>query len=88
MLLSCMLEKLTSFMALRDPELLAATASAVGAEAVMPLLNGPTPHPKERPSPGLLDPYYQPHRQLQRHAPPQEWLPEEDDEAKRFQQDR
>jgi hypothetical protein len=33
-----LLQKLTSFIALRDPELLAATTSAVGADALMPLL--------------------------------------------------
>ena len=77
-----LLQKLTSFMALRGPELLAAAASAVGAEALMPLLDGPTPLTEERPPPGLLDPYYHPYRQLQRHAPPPEWLPDEDDEAK------
>jgi hypothetical protein len=33
-----LLQRLTSFMALRDPELLAAAASAVGAESLLPLL--------------------------------------------------
>ena len=33
-------------MALRDPELLAAAASAIGAKALMPLLDGPTPSPR------------------------------------------
>ncbi len=34
-----MLQKLTSFMALRDPELLAVAAAALGADALAPLFN-------------------------------------------------
>jgi len=72
-------------MAPRDPELLVAAASAVGADVLMPLLEEPTPFTGGRAPLELRDPYYQPHRQ--RHAPPPEWLPEDEDETKRFQQE-
>jgi len=74
-------------MALRDPELLAVAASAVGADALMTLLGGSTPLTEERAPPELHDPYYQPHRQLQRHAPPMGRLPEGEDETKLLQQE-
>jgi len=38
-----MLQKLTSFMALRDPDLLAAAAAAVGAESLLPHIHAPKP---------------------------------------------
>ena len=69
-----LLQKLTSFMTLRDPELLAATTSAVGADALMPLLVEPTPLTEKRALPVLCDPHHQPRQ-------PPKWIPEDYGEA-------
>ncbi len=59
-----LMQKLTSFTALNDPELLAATVLAVGADALMPLLEGTKPFSEERTHHELHDPYLQPLKQL------------------------
>ena len=55
-----LLQKLTSYMALRDLELMAVAASAVGADALMPLLMESTPLTEERAPAILCDPHHQP----------------------------
>ena len=73
-------------MALRDPELLAAAASAVGAEALLPRMEEPTNPHNDRTSPTIRDPYQQLHQQRQ--DPQDERLPKDEDEAKLMQQER
>ena len=55
-----MLYKITSFIALRDPELLAAAASAVGADALVSVFQGvPSLDNRQTTPPGA---HYQPHQ--------------------------
>jgi hypothetical protein len=81
-----MQKMMTSFMALHDPELLAAATSAVGAEAFLPHLEKPTNPHNDRTPPTIRDPYQQFNQQRQ--DPQDEWLQEDEDEAKLMQQER
>ncbi len=90
-----MLQKLTSVMALRDPELLAAATAVVGADALASLFPGATPSVEEERHPNPAgtctycthnctctpdNNYYKPQSHHQEQTP--HWKTEDDEAAK------